>query len=333
MKNESLPKKGQADKPLNLDPDFFDPDNKLKQDIRDVLMDVLADVKQELAKKDFDLEDEGVILTGSLVDVNFDKNSDVDFHVLVDFNKFDDPTLVQNFLQSFAKNYNNRFNLRGRNLELYFQDSREPHISPGVYDVVNNDWIIPPEGVKIVRTPQMLLAADSIKKRIDRFVKEYEEADKSDKDIVVAHLAKLQGFFSSLRDMRKRALSAGGLGSFGNQVFKLLRRNGAFDSLTKLITRAKDDFFECSVSKSDKLLLLCALAEDITQPGGYVAGPTTSVRQAVGSISFSLLQKAKDNLDKRQKADKKRKAQLKGKELDGKTDIKFSPRGFRPDAT
>lgn len=229
---------------LKLDPTFFTKENKLDPKVIKVLKAVLADVMAKLKKQKVIFEPAGVILTGSLTSVNYDEGSDVDFHVLVDFSQFPDPDLMRNFLTYFAKNFNGKFDLRGRDLELYFQDANEPHISPGIYDILNDTWLMPPSGEKIEKTKEMQDAAANHKLRAKAFAKDWAKIDKKNKVDVNRFLSIITHYFEGIRTMRKEGLATGGLASVGNQVFKLLRRNGTLELITKLMHEAQDEIFD-----------------------------------------------------------------------------------------
>jgi hypothetical protein len=233
-----------ADPTLKLDPNFFVAGNTLDPKVIQILKQVTSDVMQKLAEKGVVFKPAGVILTGSLTSVNYDQNSDVDFHILVDFTQFDDPALMKNFLGAFAGNYNNRFDLRGRKIELYFQDAAEPHISPGVYDILNDTWIMPPSGQKIVRTKEMFDAAACHKAKVQEFIDGWGNVNKRDKKAVNDFLTVVRNYYEGLRKMRKEGLASEGLASVGNQVFKLLRRNNTLQMITDLLTDIQDEIFE-----------------------------------------------------------------------------------------
>lgn len=229
---------------LRLDPMFFTDLNKLKPEIISVLQEVIRDVIAGLAERGVDLTPVGAILTGSLTSINYDQWSDVDLHILVDFSEFGDPQLMKNFFTFFAKDFNGNYDLRGRNIELYFQDKDEPHVSPGIYDILKDKWIMPPNGKKIVRTSEMTQAADSKLNYILGLKAEWEEINRSDKDAVRKFQTKITNYFEALRKMRKDGISTTGLDSVGNQVFKLLRRNGGLEVLSKLMLDVQNTIFE-----------------------------------------------------------------------------------------
>jgi predicted nucleotidyltransferase len=232
-----------ADPTLALDPTFFDASNNLLPGPRKVMLDVLAEVFEKLKAKGQSFEPTGMILTGSLVSVNYDAASDVDLHVLVDFSKFDDPELMSAFLSEFARNFNGKINLRNRNLELYFQDDSEPHVTPGIYDVKNDTWLMPPTGEKIEKTRAMKDAAANHLARVEEFENEVKAlgADTEQAKLLLCRMTK---YFEGIRTMRKNGIASDGLASVGNQTFKLLRRNGAIPLLSKLIEKARDKVFE-----------------------------------------------------------------------------------------
>ena len=228
--------------PVNLDPQFFDEENRLQPDVRRVLLRVAEDARLQLSEKGFILRPAFVVLTGSLSGPNWDDQSDVDLHVGVDFNQYLEPEIQKRFLALFARDFNNnKFDLLGRSLELYFQDAHESHNSPGVYDVENDHWTQIPDGVRIEVTAEVTRAAEKYMHEVEALRTEYEEFPKVGAE---KFLLKLQEYFEDIRRMRKEGLETEGRASFGNQLFKQLRRNGTLTNLTDLMRQVRDDVYE-----------------------------------------------------------------------------------------
>jgi predicted nucleotidyltransferase len=185
------------------------------------------------------------MLTGSLTSPDFDKQSDVDVHIVLDMQQFADPKLMADFLATYAKNYNtHEYDLRGHSLELYFQDASEKHISPGIYDILSDRWIKAPDGSHIVITPEMLELAEIARSKVQDLIKAWGIVNKEDKSEVSKFLLDTEAYYQMVRKARKDAVVLGGLASVGNQVFRLLRRNGTLEALTNLIDDIQDEIYE-----------------------------------------------------------------------------------------
>ena len=96
--------------------------------------------------KDVKIDD--ILLTGSLASYNWSKYSDVDLHILLDFKKISRNTeLLQDFFKEKIMNWNKKHNIliHGYEVEIYVQDSREKHVSMGVYSVLKDGWFQNPK--------------------------------------------------------------------------------------------------------------------------------------------------------------------------------------------
>ena len=89
-----------------------------------------------------------ILLTGSISNYNWSKYSDIDLHILVDFNKVDEKVdFVKEFFDSKKKIWNDvheTLKIYGFNVEIYVQDIKEEHTSSGVYSVNKDKWLIKP---------------------------------------------------------------------------------------------------------------------------------------------------------------------------------------------
>ena len=81
-----------------------------------------------------------ITLTGSLASFNWSDYSDVDLHILLDFNQFENPDLITDLVRNAASNWNNKHDIKikGYEVEMYGQDANEPHHSLGVFSLQNN---------------------------------------------------------------------------------------------------------------------------------------------------------------------------------------------------
>jgi len=163
-------------------------------------------------------------------------------HIGVDFSSFDDPGLMRKYLTLLGNEFNRQdYKLLGRDIEVYFQDVTEPHDTPGIYDIENGHWLKVPDGIKIEITEQATKAAESYRIEVADLVANYEYTPKTEASY---ELEKLLAYWKNIRLMRKAGLEAEGRASFGNLVFKLLRRNGTLETLVDLIRKVRDDVYE-----------------------------------------------------------------------------------------
>lgn len=230
-----------------LNTEFWNEDGSLKEDVREVLLrvadDVINDMNNEFSEIGFTVEPDGFIFTGSLTGANWDADSDVDLHFLIDFGKYDDPELLAQFFRYFARAFNKKdFTLLDHDIEIYFQDTSEPHYSPGIYDIKNNEWIQPPDCVVITITDEHRQKALDFLERINEFKEVWDSGIIDDSE---EFQEELREFFQGIKDYRRKGLnSEEGMYSFENIVFKLLRRNGALQTLVDLMREVKNAIYE-----------------------------------------------------------------------------------------
>ena len=219
----------------SLSPDIFEEDNgsfSMKDNIRTKLLEI-ADKFVEFIGIDFFIDD--VHLTGSLSNFNWSEYSDVDLHILVDFNDFNDSNkkdstsmkkIVKEFFDSKKNNWNSEHDIKikGYDVELYVQDSNEKHLSTGVYSILNNKWIIEPKkGKEFIDDRTIMEKGQEYAELIDSLVKSSESGKDISKDV--------DDVKTKLKQFRQSGLEKGGEYSYENLTFKLLRRNGYIEKL------------------------------------------------------------------------------------------------------
>ena len=84
-----------------------------------------------------------IILTGSTASYNWSDMSDFDLHILIDFNKLENRKLMEDYFKEKTKSWNRTHDilLKGFEVELYIQDSNEPHVANGIYSLMENRWL------------------------------------------------------------------------------------------------------------------------------------------------------------------------------------------------
>jgi len=173
-----------------------------------------------------------VTFTGSLANYNWSTYSDIDLHILVDFSDIDtNKKLVRDFFKNATMIWNKVHNItvKGHEVELYVQDSREPHHSTGVYSIKYDQWKKTPSKYN----PE--IDETSVRKKAAKFMNDIDDvydlyAEKNFKD---AH-EQAEKLRAKLRKFRQGGLEKGGEYSIENLVFKVLRRNDYLYKLSSL---------------------------------------------------------------------------------------------------
>ena len=229
----------------SLPNDIFDKKNDtfiLKEDIRDKLLQISNEFI-EFIGVDFFIYD--IILTGSLSNFNWSKYSDVDLHILVDYNEFDNDgtnliayhEIMKEFFDAKKQLWNKSTDIKIKNyeVELYIQDVDEKHLSTGVYSILNNEWVVQPKKLESafdLDDRKILSKAEEYTKQIDQLV-DYSENGEDVSDDVINLKDKIKKF-------RQSGLDNGGEYSYENLTFKLLRRNGYIEKLMDIKTSIRN---------------------------------------------------------------------------------------------
>ena len=217
-----------------LEPQVWDGE-KLSTEVREALLKIVDDFLIDLP---FNLEPDDITLTGSLANYNWSKYSDIDLHIVLDFSTVDEnEELVAGFFKNLQTNWNTRhdINMKGYEVEIYFQDSREPHLSTGIYSIQNDDWLVKPEReAASIDYANIEKKAEDIVDRIDH-IKQMMEEEEGD-----AILDAIDRLKTKIRNMRQTGLEGAGQFSVENLAFKVLRRSEELKRLSDLKVQAYD---------------------------------------------------------------------------------------------
>lgn len=202
----------------------------MRDDIRKRLIEISNDFISSFGIEFF-IHD--IILTGSLANFNWSKFSDVDLHILLDMDEFGTEDKNEILLRGIFKEFFNSkkiiwntkrdIKIKDFDVEVYVQDINEPHVSSGVYSIINNEWLVTPTR----KSP-----------KIDdrKIVEKGEEVAKKIEDITsitdkTKALDAINTYKTKLKKFRQCGLESGGEYSYENLTFKLLRRNGEIKKL------------------------------------------------------------------------------------------------------
>ena len=203
----------------------------MRDEIKKRLIEVSNDFIESLGVEFF-IHD--VVLTGSLANYNWSQYSDVDLHILIDFEESKyEMDILKEFFDAKKNVWNEKHDIKikGYDVEVYVQDVNEEHISSGVYSILHNKWIIEPEKDNPnIDDRKILEKGEEFGKRIDHLTK-------NPKDITIDQLEDLR---KKIKEFRQSGLESGGEYSYENLTFKLLRRNGYIQKLLRLKTQLTD---------------------------------------------------------------------------------------------
>ena len=223
-----------------LNPKIWEKDGKsytLRPEVREKLLET-ANLFIDSLGVDVIITD--IIMIGSLVNYNWSKYSDIDLHVVVNFNQFSENVkdLYLEFFDLKKVIFNQKHNITmfGYDVECFVQKEDETTFSSGVYSILYDMWMNEP-----TKNTNKKIDFELIKEKgnqwmriIDGVIKNIEDEDPDTiKEIVKKYKEKLKKF-------RNCGLEKNGEMSIENLVFKLLRRNGYIEKLYDLPTELID---------------------------------------------------------------------------------------------
>jgi len=204
---------------------------KLNTLVRERLLKIADDFIEdlEIVEKE-DIED--IRLTGSLANYNYTSYSDIDLHIIIDFQKL---SADEKFIESFFKNkrtiWNNEHDItiKGFDVELYVEDDNEEHHSTGIYSVLNDEWYKKPKPTK------KKIDKKAVFKKVEDIINRYKEL--VEEGGTESNYKKL---FKKIVDMRRAGLEKEGEYSIENLAFKILRRAGIIEKIVNTFKELHD---------------------------------------------------------------------------------------------
>jgi predicted nucleotidyltransferase len=181
-----------------------------------------------------------IIIVGSIANYNWSKFSDIDLHILIDYNQFTKklkPLYIEYFdLKKIVFNQKRDIKMFGYDVEVYVEDSDIKGVSGGVYSILNDEWLSKPKKermgkpnftVIVQKSKQWMRIIDGVIENIQN------ESPNEIKNIVNKYKEKLKKY-------RLCGLEKDGEMSIENLVFKVLRRNGYIEKLYSIPTKLID---------------------------------------------------------------------------------------------
>tara|TARA_R110002126_G_scaffold3684_1_gene20984 strand:- start:845 stop:1552 length:708 start_codon:yes stop_codon:yes gene_type:complete len=176
-----------------------------------------------------------ITMTGSYANYNYTVFSDIDLHILIDMGSLDaDLDLVKEFFNAKKSFWNDRHDieLKGIEVELYPQDTNEPHTSSGVYSVFDDEWLVKPKKFKSgIDISNIEKGAKKVAKEINSILKDSIKNASTD-DIVK--------MIKKLKKMRSSGLEKAGELADENIIYKVLRSQGLLQKLFDTMNDIED---------------------------------------------------------------------------------------------
>lgn len=236
-----------------LNPKFWQ-NGRINQKYRRKLLSIAKDFLQDIDIGWVNPKD--VIVTGSIANYNWNEEySDIDLHIVLDYDDVDDKTSFVEKYFKYAKNEWNgshsKIRIGGFPVEVYVQDIDENHKSEGVYSILNDKWLKKP-------SKDLMYSGNFDKETVSEeaagFMNEIDDLenklmelesspipiiDKSDDAANIYALA--TEIFGRIKNCRKESNYTGAFEmTTGNLTFKTLRRTGYVEKII-LIKRSAYD--------------------------------------------------------------------------------------------
>jgi predicted nucleotidyltransferase len=188
-------------------------------------------------------------LLGSSANYNYTKYSDIDLHLVVDFNKVHkDCPIVAGYLlaQKAVFNKDHDIAIYGIPVELYAESTEDNTASNGVYSVKEGRWVKEPSEPK-VNVNDLAVRA------------KYEELEKAIE--MVGSQEDAKNLLDKIYILRKAGLEKGGEFSVENIVFKKLRDHGLISKLKEQVKHALDQ--ELSLDENNRQALIQYISQSV----------------------------------------------------------------------
>lgn len=200
-----------------LNQDLFD-GTHLRPEVREALLRIASKFQNSLG---LDIEPVDVYFTGSGANFNYNEMSDIDLHLVYDFEQIgiNAEVLVKYFIakkQVFNNDY--EITIKGMPVEVGVENINEPIVSSAIYSVVKDQWMLEPKDAEhLLPKPDM---------------KQYYEIVQRIEDAIESRNSKRIGeLWDELYRIRKDSLAHDGEYGHGNGLFKKLRNLGYLDRL------------------------------------------------------------------------------------------------------
>jgi len=207
----------------NLAKELFEND-KLKPEIKTCMLKI---AKMFATKLDISLKPIDVYFTGSYANYNYNDKSDIDLHLVYNFEEAGiNSNLLIKYLNTSKKLFNDKYNIKIKNIpvEVGCENINEPLITTGVYSLRYDKWIKKSENAG-------LEIPDADENKVNDFKNFIDNAIKSNNS---KNIDKVK---DKLYSLRKNSLASEGEFGMGNLVFKNLRNS---DYISKL----KDAYYD-----------------------------------------------------------------------------------------
>ena len=210
-----------------LNPKIWEPNQRLKSSARGALMRIAEDFIK-FVNVPMDVKD--VVITGGNANYTYTDASDIDLHIVIDYDQVECDRAVHELMDSKRLLYREYRDITVHDIpvELYVEDSARPAVSRGCYSIVTDEWIKQP-------TSPPPYDEDAVKSKVSMWETIINHAVKT-KDLSTARTA-----MKLIKDYRTLGLrTPEGEFSVPNLTYKSLRNGNKIRALQQQIDIAHD---------------------------------------------------------------------------------------------
>lgn len=187
-----------------------------------------------------------IVLTGSICNYNWSKYSDIDVHIILDFNNIEcDKDLLRSYFNSkkneWSSNHDN-LTIYDMDVEFYVEDVSDITVSNGIYSLEKNKWVNEPsiDNSFDLTSNEILLrnVSSEIMTCIDDLHNSYLAT--SDEYELKEISKTLSNILDLIYKIREKGLDNKGELDELNIIFKIIRRSGYLDLIWDMIDNIYD---------------------------------------------------------------------------------------------
>ncbi|MCL9683497.1 hypothetical protein [Legionella maioricensis] len=174
-----------------------------------------------------------ILFVGSLAGYGYMNGSDVDLHLLIDFNVPCDKGLLNDYLTLLRTVWHSeKISIGNYSVQITPVSVRDEH--GGVYSLLNHQWIEKPQREKIPYTKEELIhAIKTHQHELINLEKIYNQTPNT------LNCQKLIDYANALKIWRKQGLAQRGITSMENTTFRIMRALGDLSTLTMTIQKCE----------------------------------------------------------------------------------------------
>ena len=204
-----------------LNPKLFDTTTKhLLPEVREKLIEIVSEFENHIEIPIFICD---IQLVGSNVSYNYTEHSDLDVHIIANFESVSVPIeILENIYNTKKAEFNREYNItiHGIEVELYIQDINSITASNGIYSLCDDEWIKEPKPMKSATKHNTEKEVEKWQNKINAILQSptYENVLEA---------------INLLYLIRHNSIAVDGEWGKGNQIFKDIRNLGLIDKLKK----------------------------------------------------------------------------------------------------